>query len=240
MTSVRRVLSPVSPRRWPDLWGKVLPNYRRSALVFRLRYHAWRFHAKVDVDIDRNVVVGKRINVELRPWSTSRLRVGSGSTIGDDVRLRLRNGAIELGEAVDVRPGVVLSVGGGTLVIDGPNLVGRGSVVHCAESVHLAERAYTGEYVTIVDSSHVYTAADEWSYRNTRSAPIDIGVDVWICPKATITSGVTIGDYTIVASNSVVVKDAPGGVLLSGVPATIVRQLDHPWLAEKAPGVETG
>ena len=68
-----------------------------------------------------------------------------------------------------------------------------------------------------------------WSYHNTKTAPIEIGEDVWICPKSTITSGVTIGDHTIVASSTVVVKDTPSGVLISGVPGKVIRELDLPW-----------
>jgi maltose O-acetyltransferase len=236
MTSVRRVLSPVSPRRWPDLLGKALPNWRRFALLMRLRYNAWRFHAPISVDIHPSVHIGKRINISVHPYTQSRLSIGRGSTLGHDSILRLRGGSIEIGEGVMLRAACALNVGkGGVMRLDGPHEISWGVTIHCAESVHLAERVYIGEYATIVDSSHYYSAPDEWSYRNSRSAPIDIGVDVWICPKATITSGVTIGDHTIVASNSVVVKDAPAGVLLSGVPATVVRQLDHPWLVRDRP-----
>ncbi|MEY2471850.1 MAG: hypothetical protein QOK28_1179 [Actinomycetota bacterium] len=217
----------------------MLPDTRRYALLFRLRYNAWRFHAKIDVDIHKSVVIGKHVIIEVKPWSTNRLRVGANSTISDYVRLRLRNGSIELGEEVDIRGGVVLNIGGGSLVMDGCNNLGWGTVVHCAESVHMSRFAHAGEYVTIVDSSHYYSAPDEWSYLNSRTAPIDLGVDVWLCPKTTVTSGVTIGHHTIVASDTVVVKDVPPGVLVSGVPAKVVRELDLPWLARDGSGAES-
>jgi acetyltransferase-like isoleucine patch superfamily enzyme len=229
MTLIRRVLTPILPRRWPDLLGKVLPKPRRRLLLWRLRYLGWRFHAPIEVSIHPSVYIGRRINIEIKPWTPSRLTIGANSSIGDDVRLRLRGGSIDLGESVDVRPNVVLNIGGGSLVMEGFNNLGWGTVVHCAESVHLSKFMHAGEYVTIVDSSHFYTEPDEWSYLNSRTAPIVLEQDVWLCPRSTITSGVTIGDHTIVASNTVVVKDTPGGVLVSGVPAKVVRELDQPW-----------
>ncbi len=229
MTWLRRLLSPIRPARWPDLLGKVLPKPRRRLLLWRLRYAGWRFHAPIDAYIHPSVKIGRRINVEVRSHRKSRLSIGAGSVIGDDVRLRLRGGSIELGDEVEVRAMCVLNVGGGHIKLDGPNILGWGAVVHCAKSIHLARFVGVAEYATIVDSTHFYTTPDEWFYLNTKTAPIDIGVDVWVCPKSTITSGVTIGDHTIIGPNTVVVKDAPPGVLVSGVPGTVVRELDQPW-----------
>ncbi len=229
MKPLRRALSYIKPRRWPDLWGVLTPSPRRRLLILRIRYLAWRYHCKIDVDIHKSVFVGKRVNIEVRPWTTTTLSIGANSLIGDDVRLRLRGGSIELGEVVDIRPNVVLNVGGGNLVMKGYNNLGWGTVVHCAESVYCEKFMHAGEYVTIVDSAHYYSGEDEWSYLNSRTAPIRFEKDVWLCPKSTVTSGVTIGDHTIVASDTVVVKDMPAGVLLSGVPAKVIRELDQPW-----------
>jgi len=239
MTSVRRVLSPVSPRRWPDLWGRIIPKPRRRLLILRLRYLSWRFHAPIEVDIHPSVRFGRRINVEVRPWKASRIAIGAGSVIHDDVRFRLWGGAIELGEEVEIRPGCILNITGGTITLDGPNVISWSVAIHCAERVHLKRWVYVGEYTSIVDSNHFYTSPDEWSYRNTRAKPIELGVDVWVCPKATITSGVTIGDRSIVGPNTVVVKDTPSGVLVSGVPGAVVRELPHKWQMRDGSGVES-
>ncbi|WP_449429964.1 CatB-related O-acetyltransferase [Pseudomonas putida] len=50
-----------------------------------------------------------------------------------------------------------------------------------------------------------------------------IGNDCWICSKAMILSGVTIGDGAVVAAGSVVVKDVPPYAVVGGNPARLIR-----------------
>ena len=52
---------------------------------------------------------------------------------------------------------------------------------------------------------------------------IQIGHDVWIGSRATILSGVTIGDGAVVAACAVVVKDVPAYAIVGGNPARIIR-----------------
>lgn len=43
---------------------------------------------------------------------------------------------------------------------------------------------------------------------------------------ATITPGVTIGENSVVAAGSVVTKDVPDNVVVGGVPAKIIKNLN--------------
>lgn len=52
---------------------------------------------------------------------------------------------------------------------------------------------------------------------------IIIGHDVWIGLKATILSGVVIGNGAIVGANAVVTKDVPAYAIVGGNPAKIIR-----------------
>ena len=52
---------------------------------------------------------------------------------------------------------------------------------------------------------------------------IVIGKNVWICDKATITAGVTIGNGCIIAANAVVTKSIPPYSLAAGNPAKVVK-----------------
>lgn len=194
-----------------------------------MRYAAWLNRSTVDVSIDPTARIGRRVVVEVGRRTHTTVRIGAESRLGDGVRFRLRGGSIEIGEHVDIRGNAVLAAAGGRMSFDGYNILSWASAVHCAESVHFSRYVYIAEHVTIVDNSHFHTDPDGWSYHNSRSAPIEIGVDTWICPKATITSGVTIGEHAVIASNTVVVKDAPDGVLVSGVPGKVLRELDLPW-----------
>ena len=57
-------------------------------------------------------------------------------------------------------------------------------------------------------------------------APIKIGKRVWIGSNATVTKGVTIGDNSIVAAGAVVNKDVPPNVIVGGVPARIISDIN--------------
>jgi acetyltransferase-like isoleucine patch superfamily enzyme len=204
-------------------------DLRRLRLLYRIRFNAWMKRSTVDVKIARDVRIETNIQIESGSRVHTKLRIGAGSQLRHSVRLRLHGGTMLIGETVDLRDGATLTVSGGTLTFDGWTNVGNTVGIHCQEWIHIKKHGQISEHSTVSDNAHYYTDPEVWSYKNTKSAPIDIGQDVWICPKSTITSGVTIGDYTIVASNTVVIKDAPGGVLVSGVPGKVIRELDLPW-----------
>ncbi len=52
---------------------------------------------------------------------------------------------------------------------------------------------------------------------------LTIGNDVWIAANVTILSGVTVGNSSIIAAGSVVVKDVPAYAIVAGNPAKVVR-----------------
>ena len=56
---------------------------------------------------------------------------------------------------------------------------------------------------------------------------IIIGKGCWICARSTILRGVKIGDGCVVAACACVVRDVPDNVLIGGVPAKIIRELDN-------------
>ena len=57
-------------------------------------------------------------------------------------------------------------------------------------------------------------------------SPIVIGKNVWIGSRATILSGVTIGDGAIVAVGSVVTKNVPSNKVVAGVPAKVIKDVE--------------
>lgn len=57
-------------------------------------------------------------------------------------------------------------------------------------------------------------------------APIVIGKDVWIGANATILPGVTIGNGAIIAAGAVVTKDVETGIIVGGVPAKKIKNIE--------------
>jgi acetyltransferase-like isoleucine patch superfamily enzyme len=187
----------------------------------------WR-RADLEIVVGPGVQIGKDIRLEIEPESVNVLHLGSGTRLGDRVLLQLKGATILLGPEVDIRRDVVLNISG-RLEFEGYNQLSWGCVVHCAESIRVERLAGIAEQATIADSSHFHTAPDESFYHNVRTGPVVIGANTWVCAKAVVARGVTIGSCAIVAASSVVTEDVPDSYLASGVPARNVASLRHPW-----------
>lgn len=200
----------------------MLHRVRRLRLLIALRLSAFWQRATVDADIARGVRIDRGVRVTVRARSVSRIRIGPGCSLGERLSVALDGGFLWLGERVDLRRDVMLSVAG-TLRLEGPNLIQVGSSIHCDEAITVGRMAVVSEHATIVDSSHFHAEPDRWLLDNVRTSPITIGTQCWIGAKATVGRGARVGDYAIVSANSLVVGDVPAGHLVSGVPAQVVR-----------------
>ncbi len=201
---------------------------RRARLLGTIRGAAFRVYADVELAVAPDVTLGKGIRVSVQPGTHNRLAIAPGCRIGDGVRILLKGGSIALGPR-QVRAGAMLDVSG-DFVMGADTVISWDTIIHCAHRVELAEMAGLAEQVTVADTSHYWTAPQDHFWHNVRAGEVYIGRNTWICPKVTIGRGARIGDFCLVASNSVVVGEVPDASFASGVPA-VVRPLDHPWMS---------
>lgn len=59
------------------------------------------------------------------------------------------------------------------------------------------------------------------------SKPVIIEDNVWVGAGSIILPGVTIGKGSVIAAGSVVTRDVPKHTVVAGVPAKVVKQLEH-------------
>ncbi|WP_394751111.1 sugar O-acetyltransferase [Spongiimicrobium salis] len=116
---------------------------------------------------------------------------------------------------------------------------------HCdlGYNIHLGENFYAGNNCTILDIAEVrigdncliapnvglYTAGHYINPvdRNKTGIgkPITIGNNVWIGGHSAILGGVAIGDNSIIAAGSVVIKDVPKNTVYAGNPAKKIKDI---------------
>jgi len=92
------------------------------------------------------------------------------------------------------------------------------------------------ELITIEDDAAIAPYVKIFTHQNppkafegsieAYAAPVTIKKGAWICLGAIILPGVTIGEYSVVGAGSVVTRDVPPRVLVAGVPAKIVKNLE--------------
>lgn len=127
-------------------------------------------------------------------------RVGAGTRIERGVRLdfpwRLR-----IGMNSTINPGVYLDC--------------RGSAIH------------VGNYVDLSSDVVVYTLTHDIQGRDfaVRSAPVELSDNVWICSRAIVLPGSSIGTGSVIGANSVVKGRISGHQLWQGNPAVFMRHL---------------
>lgn len=55
--------------------------------------------------------------------------------------------------------------------------------------------------------------------------PITVGRNVWIGGDVCVMTGVTVGDGSVIAAGSVVIRDIPPGVVAAGNPCIVKREI---------------
>jgi acetyltransferase-like isoleucine patch superfamily enzyme len=83
--------------------------------------------------------------------------------------------------------------------------------------------------INITDGLHAYeTAHIPYKYQGIfKIAPITVKKGCWIGQNVVILPGVTIGEFSIIAANSVVTKNIPNRCIAAGSPAEVIKKWDE-------------
>ena len=151
----------------------------------------------------------------MRPWYVevfgAPIRIGKFANIiaAPDQRVRLAvwpaengRGAIDIGNYCLISPGVRVSSADGIRIGDNCMLA-------------------NGVYLTDSDWHDLYNRTIMG-----RTAPVEIGSNVWIGDSATVCKGVSLGENSIIGAGAVVVQSIPPNCIAAGNPARVVKELD--------------
>ena len=83
--------------------------------------------------------------------------------------------------------------------------------------------------VMLIDFDHGVTEVDRpIRLQGIYKRDVRVGHNVWIGYGACVLRGVTIGDNSVVGTNSVVTKPVPQNAVIAGAPARVIRMRDAP------------
>ena len=224
---IKATMRRCAPRTRPWL-RRVSRRVRRRRFIVRLHLASWLVRSRVRVEIDKTADIARDVALEVRPRCRPAVLIGSDVSIQRGLALRLA-GTLEVGRRSHLRYGLNVNVKG-HLLLEGRNVLGRGSTVHADGDLVFGWGACIAEYVSVIDSDHVVdgTALHLLDHPVVQSN-IRLEPGSFVAAHATVTAGATVGMCAVVGANSVVTRDVPPGVVAVGAPAKAIRALPSWW-----------
>ncbi len=123
------------------------------------------------------------------------------------------------------------------------------SIYNYNSNAHLTIGSFcsiAGEVMFVLNADHRMDTVSTFPFKarylgeaeGITKGDITIGDDVWLGFRATILSGVTIGQGAVVAAGAVVTKDVPPYAIVGGVPARVIRYRFEEDMIEKLKNID--
>jgi acetyltransferase-like isoleucine patch superfamily enzyme len=156
-----------------------------------------------------------------------RLALNGVSHISHPLGLQLHDrGNLAVGSGTVIERDGILNVHGFCEIGNDAYISAR-FLLGCSKLVTIGNNVAIGPNVVIVDTNKVYSNLKiPISEQGGVSKEVRIGDNCWIGANSTILPGTILGKHVIVGAGSVVRGTFPDYVLLAGMPAKIIRNLD--------------
>lgn len=160
-------------------------------------------------------------------WAWPDVVFGENVSVGRWVKIAVTDGGeVHIGDNTHIGAHSVIVAKRGRIVIGKNTFIGPQTFVVAQEEIIIGEDCLVAERISIRDQEHS-TKLDSVPFRSQGSLtrPIHIGRNVWIGANCIVTSGVTVGDSSVIGAGAVVTRDIPTGCLAVGIPAKVIRSL---------------
>ena len=134
---------------------------------------------------------------------------------------------IKMGKDITLNGGAIFEMGELAKLSIGSNFtLAYGSLIACRASITIGDNVMIGEYSSIRDTSHVYSAIGvAYKLQADKSEPIIIGDNVWIGRGCIVLPGTVIQDDVIVAANSIIKGILEQGCIYGGAPIKFIKRI---------------
>ena len=168
------------------------------------------------------------------PWNRVRLHAelarreafARGPLHGNVLEM-LREGRLEVGAQAFFEPGVWLTSEAGRIRIGGGTFLNLNVMVAAADLVEIGAHCMLANGCLVTDANHRFDDPHRpvpWQ-GFTSKGPTRIGDNVWLGANVVVTSGVTIGERSVIGANAVVIDDIPPFSIAAGAPAKVLKAI---------------
>jgi acetyltransferase-like isoleucine patch superfamily enzyme len=142
----------------------------------------------------------------------------------------LDEGRLRIGAGVLLEPGVwITAPEAARITIGAGTFLNLGVMVAAMDLVEIGEHCMFANGCFVTDADHriddPHTPIPWQGF--TSKGPTRIGDNVWCGANVVVTSGVTIGERSVIGANAVVTQDIPPHSVAVGAPARVVRQITY-------------
>ncbi len=186
----------------------------------RLWAQKWRWY-------ERNTLPWNRAQIH---WELMRRGAFARWPLQGNVLEALREGRLEVGEGVLFEPNVWIVAPDRARVRIGPGtFLNQGVMVAAQELVEIGEHCMLANGCFVSDAAHRFDDPDKpvpWQ-GFTSKGPTRIGANCWLGAHVVVTSGVSVGERSVIGAGSVVTQDIPPFSIAVGAPARVLRSVEY-------------
>jgi acetyltransferase-like isoleucine patch superfamily enzyme len=181
-------------------------NHRYGKLLWRYFWRRWLTRAGRRWRTTGMLFLGR--GLELEVGRKGRIEFGRFVWIGDKTKIRCHEGRVEIGPKT---------------------VMGQECTISAYQRVRIGEQCVIADRAMFIDFDHgVVEVERPIRLQGIYKRDVVVGSNVWIGYGACILRGVSVGDNSIVGTNSVVTKDVPANAVVAGIPARIIRMREAP------------
>jgi acetyltransferase-like isoleucine patch superfamily enzyme len=184
----------------------------------KLYMQKWRWY-------ERNSLPHNRARIH---FEFARRRSFARWPIHGEVLEMFREGRLTLGEHVVLEPNVWLT-GSGRIHIGDGTFLNLGVQVASVDNVHIGNHCMFANGCFVTDGNHRFDDPEKpitWQ-GFTSKGPTTVHDNVWCGANVVVTSGVTIGERSVIGANSVVTTDIEPFSIAAGAPARVLRKITY-------------
>ena len=182
----------------------ITPKYAR--LFFRYLWRRFLTHTGRRWRTDGPVFFGR--GRQLQTGKNASIGFGRFVWIGDGTKIRCHEGRVEIGTRT---------------------VMGQECTIYAYRHVKIGEQCVIADRTMFIDFDHgVVETECPIRQQGIYMKDVPVGSNVWVGYGACILRGVSVGDNSIIGTNSVVTKDVPANAVVGGVPARVLRMREAP------------